>query len=229
MAGLNQIVWSEALAEDGIWLAISAGFVTTFTSLVNYLQSRYEFLPYPALPMTMIFTIGLMSSIGFVVTRYRFRLSTGFASGMVNKRLGRAKVVERLLIVGSGEGYQTANWLLKRGDASRLISIVGVVDDESPAMLGMRLKGNRVLGVSTDLAYLIDKLDVGVVLFAVPNASSDFMKRIENTCKDKGVRLVLLTDLLEILHKQLTWPVKQYKNEHIQKITVEETNEQFIA
>jgi FlaA1/EpsC-like NDP-sugar epimerase len=229
LAGLNQIVWSEALTEDGIWLALSAGFVTVFTCILNYLQSQYELLPYPALPMTMIFTIGLMSSIGFVVTRYRLRLLTGFASGWVSRRLGRAKVAERVLIVGSGEGYQTANWLLKRGDASRLISIVGVVDDEKPAMLGMRLKGNRMLGVSTDLEYLIEKLDVGVVLLAVPNASMDFIKKIENICTDQGARLVMLTDLLEILNKQLTRPVKQYRDESFQKLTVEEKNEQFVA
>jgi lipopolysaccharide/colanic/teichoic acid biosynthesis glycosyltransferase len=228
LAGLNQIVWSEALTEDGIWLALSAGFVTVFTCFLNYLQARYELLPYPALPMTMIFTIGLMASIGFVVTRYRFRLSTGFASGWVHKWLGSNKVVEKVLIVGSGEGYQTANWLLTRGDASRLISIIGVVDDENPAMLGMRLKGNRVLGASTDLEYLIEKFDVGVILLAVPNVSSDFIKKIENVCTDQGVRLVMLTDLLETLHKQLTLPVKQYINKAI-RITVEDKNEQFVA
>jgi FlaA1/EpsC-like NDP-sugar epimerase len=104
-----------------------------------------------------------------------------------------------------------------------------VVDDEKPAMLGMRLKGNRMLGVSTDLEYLIEKLDVGVVLLAVPNASIDFIKKIENICTDQGARLVMLADLLEILNKQLTRPVKQYRDESFQKLTVEEKNEQFVA
>jgi FlaA1/EpsC-like NDP-sugar epimerase len=103
-----------------------------------------------------------------------------------------------------------------------------VVDDENPAMLGMRLKGNRVLGASTDLEYLIEKFDVGVILLAVPNVSSDFIKKIENICTDQGVRLVMLTDLLETLHKQLTLPVKQYINKAI-RITVEDKNEQFVA
>jgi hypothetical protein len=229
LTGLNRIMWSEALAEDGIWLAFSAGFVTIFTSFLNYMQAVYNFLPYPALPMTMIFTIGLTASIGFVITRYRFRLLTGFSSGWLNQRLGSSKVVERVLIIGSGEGYQTANWLLKQGDASRLISIVGVVDDENPAMLGMRLKGNMVLGVSTDLAGLIEKYDVGVVLFAVPKAAPDFVEKIKTICKIQDARLVMLTDLLEALHKQLTQPVKQHNVNFFQKSTVEEKNEQYVA
>jgi hypothetical protein len=229
LAGLNQIVWSEALTEDGIWLALSAGFVTVCTCFLNYLQGRYGLLPYPALPTTMIFTIGLMASIGFVVTRYRSRLLTGLTRGWLHQWLGRGKVAERVIIIGSGEGYQTANWLLRRGDANRLVSIIGVIDDEKPAMLGMRLKGNRVLGVSTDLTYLIEKHDVGVVLLAVPNATPDFTKKIENICENQGVRLVLLSDLLEILHKQLTQPVTSHVNQSFQIATVEEKNEQLVA
>lgn len=229
LAGLNQIVWSEALTEDGIWLALSAGFVTISMCFVNYLQARYEFLPYPALPTTMIFTIGLMSSIGFVVTRYRSRLLNGLTKGWVSQWLGRGKVAERIIIVGSGEGYQTANWLLRRGDASRLVSIIGVVDDEKPAMLGMRIKGNRLLGVSTNLAYLIEKYDVGVVLLAVPNATPEFTGKIEKICETQSVRLVLLSDLLEILHKQLTQPIMSHINQSFQTLSMEENNNQFIA
>ena len=88
----------------------------------------------------MIFTIGLMSSIGFVVVRYRWRLLTGFASRWLSWRDNKG-VVERVLIVGSGEGSNVANWLLKQGESSRILSIVGIVDDEQPAMQGMRVKG----------------------------------------------------------------------------------------
>jgi lipopolysaccharide/colanic/teichoic acid biosynthesis glycosyltransferase len=207
--GLNRVVWAEAYAEDGALLGLSAAFVTFVICLLNYLQDRYLWLPYPSLPITMIFTIGLMSSIGFVVTRYRSRLLTGLVSRWMPHPHRASGAIERVLIIGSGEAYQLANWLLKQGDGSRILSIVGVVDDEEPAMLGMRLKGNLMLGGTNDLPALIKKYDVGVVLFAVSKATPEFQQKIEDLCKTSGSRLVMLTDLLDILHKQLTQPIRQ--------------------
>jgi len=205
LIGLNRIVWSEAITEDAGGLILSAGAATVVTVLLDYLLSVTQWLPYPALPLTMIFCIGLMSSIGFVAVRYRWRLLTGFASRWLNWRNDKG-VVERVLIVGSGEGSNLANWLLKQGEGSRILSIVGVVDDEQPAMQGMRVKGNRVLGGIADLPRLIEHYDVGVVMFAVPNAGTEFYERVNSLCEHANARMVHVADLLNTLHKQLTKP-----------------------
>jgi FlaA1/EpsC-like NDP-sugar epimerase len=177
------------------------------TVTLDYLQSHYRLLPYPALPVTMIFTIGLMSSIGFVAIRYRWRLLTGFASRWLSWRDNKG-VVERVLIVGSGEGSSVANWLLKQGESSRILSVVGIVDDEQPAMQGMRVKGNRLLGGIADLPKLIDHYDVGVVLFAVPNAEVELQDRVQNLCELSKTRMVHVADMLNTLQRQLTQPAK---------------------
>jgi FlaA1/EpsC-like NDP-sugar epimerase len=178
---------------------------------LNYFQAVFQWLPYPALPIMMIFTIGLMASIGFVILRYRYRLLFGFASRWLNWRDGGApSVAERVLIVGSGEGSKIANWLLKQGETSRILSIIGVIDDEQPSLMGMRVKGNTMLGGTAKLGDLIEKYDVGVVLFATPKASADFTDKISDICNAHGVRMVMLTDLLALLQNQLTQPVKQH-------------------
>lgn len=207
--GLNRIVWSDAYAEDGAWLALSAGSVTILAFFLNYLQSRFHWLPYPPLPDIMIFTIGLMASIGFVVTRFRFRLLTGLATRWIHWRHGASRVVERVLIVGSGEGYQVANWLLKQGEGSRLLSIIGVVDDEHPTMHGMRVKGNPVLGGINDLEALIQKYDVGVVLSAAADLTAEQAEEIRTICKANDARLILVSDLLDVLRGQLTQPARK--------------------
>ena len=207
LAGLNRIVWAEAIAEDAAGLVVSAGFATVLTVFLDYLQHVTHWLPHPTLPITMIFSIGLMSSIGFVVIRYRWRLLTGFASWWLSWRNERG-VVERVLIVGSGEGSSVANWLLKQGESSRILSIVGIVDDEQPAMLGMRVKGNRLLGGIADLPKLIEQYDVGVVLFSVPNAEIELQDRVQNLCQLSKTRMVHVADLLNTLQKQLTQPAK---------------------
>jgi lipopolysaccharide/colanic/teichoic acid biosynthesis glycosyltransferase len=207
LAGLNRIVWAEAITEDAAGLIVSAGFATVVTVVLDYLQSIYHWLPRPALPITMIFTIGLMSSIGFVAVRYRWRLLTGFASRWLHWRNDKG-VVERVLIVGSGEGSNVANWLLKQGEGSRILSIVGIVDDEQPAMLGMCLKGNRLLGGIADLPELIARYDVGVVMFAVPNAGVEVQERVHHLCESSNARMVHVADLLSTLQRQLTEPSK---------------------
>jgi hypothetical protein len=73
ITGLNRIVWSQATAEDAAGLVLSSGFITLSFMLFDYLQSRYDWLSLPPLPVTLIFTIGLMAVIGFVVMRYRLR------------------------------------------------------------------------------------------------------------------------------------------------------------
>jgi hypothetical protein len=205
LAGLNRIVWSDAITEDAGGLILSAGLATILTVTLDYLQCQYQWLAYPGLPVPLIFTTGLMASIGFVAVRYRWRLITGFASRWLKWRNDRG-VVERVLIVGSGEGSNLANWLLKQGEASRILSIVGVVDDEQPALQGMCVRGNQLLGGIADLPKLIERYDVGVVLFAVPNAGVEIYDRVNALCENAEVRMVHLADLLNTLHKQLTQP-----------------------
>jgi FlaA1/EpsC-like NDP-sugar epimerase len=207
MVGSNRIIWAEAITEDASGLILSAGFATVLTVVLDYLQYVTKWLPYPTLPITMIFNIGLMSSIGFVVVRYRWRLLTGFASRWLSWRNDRG-VVERVLIVGSGEGSNIANWLLKQGESSRILSIVGIVDDEQPAMQGMRVKGNRLLGGISDLPKLIERYDVGVVLFAIPNAGIELQDRVQDLCEPSKTRMVYVADLLNTLQKQMTQPIR---------------------
>jgi hypothetical protein len=219
LAGLNRIVWSEAFTEDAGGLILSAGLATILTVALDYLQSVYHWLPYPALPITMIYCIGLMASIGFVAVRYRWRLLTGFASRWLNWRNDKG-VVERVLIVGSGEGSNLANWLLKQGEGSCILSIVGVVDDEQPAMQGMRVKGNPVLGGIADLPALIERYDVGVVMFAVPNAGLELYERVKSLCENADARMVHLADLLQTLQKQLTQPRRSQNVDDLRLVEV---------
>jgi hypothetical protein len=74
----------------------------------------------------------------------------------------------------------------------------------------MRVKGNTMLGGTANLGDLIEKYDVGVVLFATPKASPGFTQKIDDICKAHGVHMVMLTDMLALLQNQLTQPAKQY-------------------
>ncbi|MGZ6316642.1 MAG: nucleoside-diphosphate sugar epimerase/dehydratase, partial [Anaerolineales bacterium] len=66
-----------------------------------------------------------------------------------------------------------------------------------------------MLGGTANLGNLIEKYDVGVVLFATPKASDAFTEKVTDICNAHGVRMIMLSDLLALLQNQLTQPVKQ--------------------
>jgi lipopolysaccharide/colanic/teichoic acid biosynthesis glycosyltransferase len=230
--GLNRIVWSMANAEDAIYLALSGAFVTFITLLVNLTLKAYHWLPFPALPESLIFSVGVAASLGFLITRYRFRLLTGATSRYLNWRGSETNIGERVMIVGSGEAVQVATWILKHGTFCRLFSIVGIIDDENMDRHGMRVDGCWVLGGTSDLPALIEKHDVGVILLAIPNMTEQNRHKILHQIRNNDVRIVMLTDLLEILHNQLTQPItasQANQSVDIETIGVRNNHEQLLA
>ena len=212
ITGLNRIIWARATVEDAINLTLSSGAVTLTILALNYLQSKYHWLPFPSLPEAMILTIGLMAMISFGVIRYRWRLLTAVASRWLTWRRNAPGVGERVLIIGAGEGCHTANWLLRGRGCPNAFTIVGIVDDEIPAEYGMRVDGCRVLGRIADLPALVKKYDVGMILFTSADIVPEIKENVLNLCQNSNIRLVILGSLMNMLDQQLTQPVTPHEN-----------------
>jgi diguanylate cyclase (GGDEF)-like protein len=91
-------------------------------------------------------------------------------------------------------------------------TIVGVVDDEIPAEYGMRVDGCRVLGRIADLPDLIKKYDVGMILFTSADNLPEIKENVLNLCQSLNIRLVILSNLMNMLDQQLTQPVTIHEN-----------------
>jgi diguanylate cyclase (GGDEF)-like protein len=211
VAGLNRIVWSRAVTEDGFSLALSSGFATFLVLLLNQIQTIYQWLPFPPLPTAMLFTIGVVAGIGFLAARFRLRVLTVIASRWLTWRGDGSTVGERILIIGSGEGCQIANWLLSRRVFRTAFTIVGIVDDEDPTLHGMRVHGCLVLGGIGDLPALVEKYDVGAILAAIPSEAPEIKGFVLDICEKSNVRLVFLEDILGMVDKQLAHSISATK------------------
>ena len=198
--GLNRVVWSRAVPEDMFGIVFSTGMVTAIISILQVAVQRFDILP--PLPPELIFTMGLVVLIGVVVTRYRWRLLTGFASFWLSRR-NSYSVGERVLILGSGDESQFATWLLRRDLFQRAFTIIGIIDDD-PLKQGMRFDGSWVIGTSADLSMLVKKHDVGLIMFAVPRLNSEEHSKLMNLCVDLNVRILLISDMLRALQFWLT-------------------------
>jgi len=203
LLGLNQVYWSRAGAEDGFLLSISNGFSSVILFLLNSLLARHAWtLPVPSLPHEMIVLIGICILTGSLLTRYRLRLVTSFASRWLSWRGERNGFGERILIFGAGEVGEMAHLLMSHGTFKQVFTVIGIVDDD-PSKRGMRINHSWVLGSSSELPYLIRKYDIGVVLFAIANLSHDTHYKLAGICEKHGVRLVYLNDLLGAIQLKL--------------------------
>jgi lipopolysaccharide/colanic/teichoic acid biosynthesis glycosyltransferase/GGDEF domain-containing protein len=200
--GLNKVVWSKAQTNDAIGLVLSCSFVTLFLLILVYLQTSYNWLPYPPLPPMMVLTIGLLAGAGFLTMRYRLRLITAIANRWLSWRKNDVVVGERVVIVGSGEGTQIASWLLRRHMFRAAFSLVGVVDNTDPTAFGMKIDGLWMLGSINDLPALVKKHDIGVILSTLPKNSPE-VQYLFALKKALPIRVIFINDLMGIVSQQV--------------------------
>ncbi len=199
LGGLNNIIWSRAGADNAIGLFLSAGSVTLLALLINHVQNTYHWLPLPALPFELVLFIGLLAQCGFIFIRYRLRLLAWIPQGWSTWRQDIPGLGERVLILGDGDACEIADWLLHRSMFCHVFSTVGIVATEDPTKQGMRLNSSEVLGGLGDLAALIRKHDVRMIVYTAAGTLSKVHNAVLNICESSGVKLVFLDDLLGLL------------------------------
>jgi lipopolysaccharide/colanic/teichoic acid biosynthesis glycosyltransferase len=198
--GLGRVWWRYARPAYVFDLAFSCGVSTALIVTVDWFWPNERFFP----PGTII-VAGLMAFLGFVAVRYRERLLTGLAARWLWGREAGAGMGERILIVGAGECGLLGAWLIQKSNLSSAFSIVGMVDDD-PHKEGMTIDGYRVFGLTRRIPELVQRHDVGVILFAIEKIQPEEQARILNLCRQTKARIVLIPDLLTMFRQQLTRP-----------------------
>jgi lipopolysaccharide/colanic/teichoic acid biosynthesis glycosyltransferase len=189
LIGLRRVEWSRATAEDALGIVLSVILVIFFSMVFEMYISGL------GLPGGYLIAVGTVIGTGFMLARYRLRLVTGLASRWVRLRGAGFGVGERVLVVGAGAGGELVTWLLRRPDFSRLFSIHAYVDDD-PSKQGMRYDGVSVLGTTADIPALVEREDIGLVVYAINKVSKADRERILAACRQAEVRLVVLSDVL---------------------------------
>jgi len=189
LLGLKRVEWSRAVPEDALGIIASVILVVLFSMLFEM------YIPSLDIPQGYLMAAGVVIGGGFMLARYRLRLVTGLASRWVRLRGTGFGVGERVLVVGAGAGGELVTWLLRRPDFSRLFSIHAYVDDD-PSKQGMRYDGVPVLGTAADIPTLVEREDIGLVVYAINKVSKADRERILSVCRQANTRLVILSDVL---------------------------------
>ena len=193
LLGTNRIVWSYAGARDAVGLVVGAVLAGSMALLANQTWAAASLLP----PGMIIFAAALALT-GFVSARYRSRLMSGFATRWTDK-MGSARALrERVLIVGGGSTGQFIAWLLSNSNSAGIFRVIGFADDDLYKQ-GMRYNGIGVVGRRTDIPRLVERHDVGIIVFAIHNISSAERERVLSICRSTGARVVVVPDIVGTL------------------------------
>jgi FlaA1/EpsC-like NDP-sugar epimerase len=191
--GVQKISWTSASAGDVLEL-VPPTLLALLTALaVNYWRNF--------LPSKLILDATVLAFLGFIFTRYRSRILTGVVSRWVILRKDSLVVRERVLIVGAGDMGQFVAWRLKNSNESSNYQVVGFVDDDMFRQ-GLRLNGFTVLGKRENIAALVKKHDIGVIIFAIHNISAAERASILKTCRSTTARVVAWTDIFNLIQAQ---------------------------
>ncbi len=193
LIGVQKIVWTSASAGDALKLVPSTVLALLVTLATNY---WLRFLPTP-----LIFMASALAFFGYVFTRYRSRILTGGLTRWVTQRKDGLTVRERVLIVGAGDTGQFAAWRMMHGRELLNFQVVGFVDDNIFSR-GTRLNGVSILGKSKDIPDLVEKYDIGAIVFAIHNISAPERLAILKTCRSTPARVVTWPNTLNLIRPQ---------------------------
>ena len=103
----------------------------------------------------------------------------------------------RTLLVGAGAG---AEQLLRqaRHDREHNLAIIGIVDDD-PSTHTQLLHGVPVLGSTRDMAHLVSRYRLELVVITVQHATKEQMRELVDRCGATGVEYKILPSLAEML------------------------------
>ena len=189
LLGLNRIAWSRARPSDALGIGLAAALATGAALTVNASLPVRAWWPgagdifikdRPMAPSALILVSACLALAGFVAVRYRQALAVRW--------LGRRKIAqERVLVVGGGETGQFAAWMLTHGPYASSFRIIGFADDDLFKQ-GLRIHGVNVIGQRADIPLLIEKYDIGLVIFAIHNISDAERQRLLDICASTPAR-----------------------------------------
>lgn len=182
--GLYRGVWRFASLPDIFRILQSVLFGTVLSLATLFIVTRGVGIPRS---VPVIYTILLILFLSGPRLLYRW---------LKDRRLYLSSG-QRVLIVGSGKaGEMLARDILRnRSDIYRPIAFV----DDNPRWLGREVQGLRVVGNSSMLPELTAKLNIDVIMLALPSATPAQMRRVVELCEQSGVpfrSVPLLQDLM---------------------------------
>jgi len=182
--GMFRLYWHHVGFRDLIGLLSAVTLSSLLFVVVLYFGGLGYNMPRSVFIIDWVLTIFFCGGVMFA-TRYVRELRLEPAAG------------RRTLLVGAGSA---AEQLLRQTQHTRGhdLTIVGIVDDD-PSTHTQLLHGAPVLGSTRDMARLVARLRVELVVITVQHATKEQMRDLVDRCSATGVEYKILPSLAEML------------------------------
>lgn len=186
--GLYRGIWRFASIPDLIRIIKSVSLASLALTMVGVVQFKLV-----GVPRTVLVLSPLLLTIGLIGPRLCYRLFKDKSLRL------RQKEGKRTLVVGAGHA---GDLLLRDLLSSQEYQPVALVDDD-PKKHNREIHGVRVYGASAEIVDIVRLLDINLVLFAIPSASKDAVKRLVAECVKAGVECKTLPSIHEMSGNQV--------------------------
>jgi len=196
--GVHRRIWRFATAAD-VRPILGASFVATAIALGVDIYSG-SFGP-RFLPLGVVALGGFFSACGMVLVRYRSHLLFGWST---KNRNGQSE--KRAIIYGAGDAGQHLALRLLKHDAAEEYELVGFADDD-PRKRGQRIHGLAVLGGRHELANIVDRHTVDLVIIAMNNVRGPDLRQILAAAQKTSAQIRIVPSVFEVVRDGAATPL----------------------
>lgn len=201
--GLYRNLWQYASINE-LLNVLASGFITEALFFVVMLLIGYK-ISYSVHFLVLVFdTVFLgVSRLGYRMIRRISKLGSTVASDF-----------KRVLIIGAGDaGVMVIRELRRHYEMG--LDPVALIDDDK-LKHGCRIMGVKVYGGREKILEIVDKLDIGMIIVALPSASRQTQTEILDICKQTKCKLKILPGVYEIINDSVS--VSQLRDVQIEDL-----------
>lgn len=213
VAGMYSRYWPYAGIVDLLHLAVSIAVVA---GIVGGLLVAGSDLPASsfARPPLSVPVIFFMLALGTTAAPRVFARMLTQASLPPSVEVTGDEGMRRTIIVGAGEaGIMTLREL--RRNPRLGFHVLGFLDDD-PTKQYLQIQGVPVLGTREDLPEVVEELNVGHVIIAMPTVSGRVVRELVDLCRQVGVTPQILPGLYQLIGGQVH--INQLRNVEIEDL-----------
>jgi len=196
--GFYKRLWQAASIDDLLKLLVIGTNALMLQFAAFLILRKIDVFDFSVLPLSIPLIDGVFSLAHLALSRLSIRMFK-----RAGEKLSQNMGGERVLIVGAGQaGIMIANEIEQSEHLNQLI--VGFVDDDIEK-IGMRIRGNTVLGSREDIPSIIENYNVQKVIIAMPSASGKIVREIINICSAFDVEILTAPGLYEIIDGKIDY------------------------
>jgi FlaA1/EpsC-like NDP-sugar epimerase/lipopolysaccharide/colanic/teichoic acid biosynthesis glycosyltransferase len=197
LSGVHRRIWRFASAAD---VRPIFGATATATAIAVGFDLFSGSSGQRLLPLGVILLGGFFSACGMVLVRYSSRLLRGLSF------VRSAGEGTRAIIYGAGDAGQHLALRLLTTQPGEIYELVGFVDDDVRKS-GQRIHGLPVLGGRHDLAHIIDRRRIDLIIIAINNVRGEDLRKILAAAEQTPAQIRIIPSVFEVVSAASTAPL----------------------